>query len=172
MTSIAEHIRTVDHVAIAVPDLAAVTPLYVDALGATFIGGGQNPINGLRIVHLQLPGLKLELLAPFRPDSLISAGLAERGPGLHHITFLVDDLPATIDAWSEAGVRAVGTNLSSPHWQETFLRPQDTGGALLQFVATTRDWTTPTTEYTLADVLAGRVEYRDHVPCVRGTTTP
>lgn len=166
MVPVAQHIRTVDHVAIAVPDLAAAIPLYMDALGGTFIGGGQNPLNGLRIVHLQLPGLKLELLAPFRSDSLISAGLAERGPGLHHITFLVDDLPATVDAWAEAGLRTVGTNLSSPHWQETFLRPQDTGGALLQFVATTRDWTTPTTEYTLADVLAGRVEYRDNVPCL------
>ena len=167
MTSPAERVRVVDHVGIAVPDLAAAVSLYVDALGAQFVGGGQNPLNGLRLVHLKLPGLKVELLAPTRGDSIISAGLAERGPGLHHITLLVDDLPATIEAWSERGLRTVGTNLSSPNWQETFLRPQDTFGALLQFVTTARDWNTPTTEFTLDDVLAGRVEYRDHVPCLR-----
>jgi methylmalonyl-CoA epimerase len=162
-----DRIRTVDHVGIAVPDIAAAAPLYVDALGAQFLGGGQNPVNGLRVVHLKLPGLKLELLAPTREDSIISPALAERGPGLHHITFLVDDLPSTIDAWAEHGLRTVGDDLSSPNWQEAFLRPQDTFGALLQFVATARDWNTPTSEYTLADVLAGRVEFRDYVPCLR-----
>lgn len=167
MSSVADHIRQVDHVATALPDIAAAVPLFCDALGAGFIGGGDNPLNGLRIVHLQLPGMKVELLAPLREDSILSRGLAEKGPGLHHITFFVDDLPATIDAWAERGLTTVGTELAAPNWQETFLRPHDTFGALLQFVQTTRDWSTPTRDYALDDVLSGRVQWRDHIPCLR-----
>lgn len=166
MSSVTEHVQHVDHVAIALPDIAAAVPLFCDALGARFISGGDNPLNGLRVVHLKLPGMKLELLAPLREDSIISAGLAEHGPGLHHVTFFVDNLPATIAAWEEHGLRTVGTDLSSEAWQETFLRPQDTFGALLQFVQTTRDWNTPTRDFGLEDVLAGRVEWRDHTPCL------
>jgi methylmalonyl-CoA epimerase len=164
----ADHIERVDHVAIALPDVAAALPLVRDILGASFIAGGDNPLNGMRIVHFQLRGLKLELLAPLREDSLISPFLGERGPGLHHITFFVDDLRATVAAWEEHGLRAVGTELSSSVWKETFLRPQDAFGTLLQFVETTRDWSTPTRDFALEDVLAGRVQWRDFVPCLTG----
>jgi methylmalonyl-CoA epimerase len=166
VSGVAPRIQRVDHVALALPDIAPAVPLFCDALGATFIAGGDNPLNGLRTVHLQLPGMKLELLAPIGEHSILTRGLAERGPGLHHITFFVDDLAATIDAWSQQGVSTVGTNDSQPNWQETFLRPTDTFGALLQFVQTTRDWSTPTTEFGIDDVLAGRVQWRDHVPCL------
>lgn len=165
-TPVSERIQRVDHVAIAVPDIAAAMPLFGDALGGGFIAGGDNPINGLRLVHLQLPGMKLELLAPLRPDSILSAHLAERGPGLHHITFVVDDLAATIHAWNDRGLSTVGTSDTSPNWMETFLRPRDTFGALLQFVQTARDWSTPTTDFGIDEVLAGRVQWRDHVPCL------
>ncbi|HEX4108173.1 MAG TPA: VOC family protein [Solirubrobacteraceae bacterium] len=163
---VADHIERVDHVAIALPDIAAALPLVRDGLGAGFIAGGDNPLNGLRVVHFQLPGMKLELLAPLREDSLISEHLAEHGAGLHHITIFVDDLPATIDAWDEQGMRTVGTELGSSVWKETFLHPADTFGALLQFVQTTRDWTTPTRDFDLQDVLAGRVQWKDFTPCL------
>ena len=149
------------------PDIAAAVPLFCDVLGATFIAGGDNDDTGTRLLHLQLPAMKLELLAPLREDSLTGPILRERGPGLHHITIFVDDLPATVGAFDAAGLRTTGTDDSSEVWQETFLRPRDTFGALLQFVKTTRDWNTPTRDVALEDVLAGRVVWREYVPCLR-----
>jgi methylmalonyl-CoA/ethylmalonyl-CoA epimerase len=89
---------TVDHVAIAVPSIEHAIPLFRDALGGEFLCGGDNDETGIRLVHLRLPGLKLELMQPLRPDSFLQRHLEKRGPGLHHLTFLVDDVALTVGA--------------------------------------------------------------------------
>jgi methylmalonyl-CoA/ethylmalonyl-CoA epimerase len=163
----AARIQKVDHVAIAVPDMAEAMPLFRDALGGRFISGGDNDETGLRLMHLMLPGFKLELLAPLRKDSIVSESLARRGPGFHHMTFFVDDVLATSDDFEASGFRTTGTDVSSANWSETFVRPSDSFGALLQFVSTTREWDVPARDFELEDVLGGRVVWRDYLACLR-----
>ena len=165
--SAADRITKVDHVAIVVPDMAAAMPLFRDTLGGKFVSGGDNDGTGIRLVHLMLPGFKLELMAPLREDSIVASSLARRGPGFHHVTFFVDDVLKTVDALEASGFTTTGTDISSENWSETFLRPAETFGALLQFVATTREWNVPTRDFELEDVLAGRIVWRDFVPCIR-----
>lgn len=162
-----DRIRKVDHVAILLEDMAEAIPLFRDTLGGRFIAGGDNDDTGVRLMHLMLPGFKLELMQPLRDDSLVSRSLETRGPGFHHMTFFVDDVLATVDALEGDGFRTTGTATDSANWSETFLRPSDTFGALLQFVATSREWDVPTRDYELEDVLAGRVVWRDFVSCLR-----
>jgi methylmalonyl-CoA/ethylmalonyl-CoA epimerase len=162
-----EHIAKVDHVAIALESIADSVPLFLDALGATFLTGGDNDETGIRLVHLQLPGLKLELLQPLRDDSILSASLGAHGPGFHHMTFFVDDVARTVAALEADGFPTTGTNLSQETWMETYIRPRASFGALLQFVSSTRTWGVPTTDFTLDDVLAGEVVWRDHLACLR-----
>jgi methylmalonyl-CoA/ethylmalonyl-CoA epimerase len=167
----ADRISRVDHVAIALESVADAIPLFCGALGATFLTGGDNDETGIRLVHLQLPGLKLELLSPLRDDSLLAASLARRGPGFHHMTFFVDDVPQTVALLEADGFPTTGTDVSSPSWSETFLRPTASFGALLQFVSSTRTWGVATQDFTLDDVLAGRIVWRDFLACVRGEAT-
>jgi methylmalonyl-CoA/ethylmalonyl-CoA epimerase len=167
MTPAGKQIKKVDHVAIALEDMAAALPLFRDALGGKFLAGGDNDETGIRLMHLMLPGFKLELMQPLRANSIVSRNLEARGPGFHHMTFFVDDVPATVDALENGGFRTTGTAVDSVNWQETFLRPADTFGALLQFVATPREWDLPTRDYELEDVLQGRVVWRDFVACLR-----
>lgn len=164
--SLAGQIQKVDHVGLVVPSVADAVPLVRDVLGARFIAGGDNHGTGVRIVHFALPGLKIELLAPLRVDSLVSDHLDRRGPGFHHMTFFVDDVPTTVDLLAEAGYAAVGTSTGNPRWSEAYLSPKDTFGTLLQFVATTRRWDVPAEEYDLTDVLAGRVVWKDWIACL------
>jgi methylmalonyl-CoA/ethylmalonyl-CoA epimerase len=162
---VAQRISHVDHVGIAVPSIEAAAPLYVDVLGGELLSGGDNLATGLRLVHLRFPGFKLELMESRRPDSLIAPWLERSGPGLHHITFFVDDIPRTVGALEAAGVRTVGTATASANWSETFLHPADTGGPLLQMVASARRWDVREEGFDLADVLAGRIIWDDFVPC-------
>jgi catechol 2,3-dioxygenase-like lactoylglutathione lyase family enzyme len=69
---LAGQIQKVDHIGVLVPDVAEAVPLVRDLLGARFLSGGDNPTTGVRLVHFALPGLKVELLAPLRADSLVS----------------------------------------------------------------------------------------------------
>lgn len=80
---------------------------------------------------------------------------------------MVDDVLTTEDALQAEGWQTTGTDVSSAAWSETFLRPAQTFGALLQFVSTDKDWTTPTEQYDLEDVLSGRMVWRDYVACLR-----
>ena len=98
-------IRKVDHVAIAVASIAETVPLFCDTLQGEFIAGGDNDDTGIRLVHLRLPGFKLELMQPLRADSFLQRHLDERGPGFHHMTFFVDDLRTT---GMRASTRPVG----------------------------------------------------------------
>jgi methylmalonyl-CoA epimerase len=164
---IGRRIQKIDHVAVATMDMPEAAALFVGVLGATLIAGGDNDLTGIRLMHLSCGGFKIELMQPLRDDSLIAPRLTKYGPGFHHLTFMVDDLPETIEDLAVAGVGTVGTNLASPNWRESFLAPRQTFGTLLQMVDTARRWDVPTTSYSIEDVLNGRVVWNDYVDCLR-----
>lgn len=83
----------VNHIAIAVPDLAAATAAYRDTLGAAVSQPQALPEHGVTVVFVELPNTKVELLQPLGDTSPIAAFL-EKNPsgGMHHICYDVDDI--------------------------------------------------------------------------------
>jgi methylmalonyl-CoA/ethylmalonyl-CoA epimerase len=163
-------VRRFDHVAVAVRDIRKALDLYVGLLGARFVLGGDNDETGNRIIHLTLGGFKVELMQPLRPDTVLARTIDRRGEGFHHITMVVGDLQETVDSFEAAAIELVGTDLTNSTWRETFVRPRDAGGALLQLVTTDRDWSRPVDGIQVDDVLAGRVAFEDAWPCWRRRT--
>jgi methylmalonyl-CoA/ethylmalonyl-CoA epimerase len=124
-----------DHVAHAVPSIRAVLPLYRDLLGGRATVGGINPWGGHLAVHFEFPhGATIELIQPAREDSPSVGAFLQRSPrgGLHHLTFKVPSLEATLEQITAAGFHPFGTMLGDPGWQETYLHPRETGGVLIQ----------------------------------------
>ena len=157
------NVQRVDHVAIAVADLRPAVALFTGVFGAEFIHGGDDPRIDIRTVQLRMPpGIKIELMTPTSPDSYLQAFIDKRGQGFHHMTVFVDDVVQTIDDLTAAGVETVDTDLTHTAWRETFLRPSQ-GFGLIQVIDTDADWSTPATDYTLEDVLEGKVVWQDHV---------
>lgn len=157
-------VKRIDHIAIAVADLQPALTLFHDILGGELVHGGDDPKLDIRTVQLRLPvGIKVELMTPTSPTSYLRAFIDKKGGGFHHMTIMVDDVEQAIEEVTGAGVQLVDTDLSHPRWRETFTRPSQ-GFGLLQIVDSVGDWSTPTTEYTLEDVLAGRVVWgEDHM---------
>ena len=164
---IGSRVQRLDHVAISVDDMAAAHELFVRLLGGTFVNGGDNQETGVRLVHVAVGGGMVELMQPLREDSLLARDIGRRGTGLHHLTFVVDDLPCTIDDLAALDVAVTGAKMQPAHWREAFLPPRTTFGALLQLVDTDLDWHTPTADYCFDDVLAGRVQWVDAIACLR-----
>jgi len=129
-------IGRLNHVAIAVPDLAAATALYRDTLGATVSAPQAEPEHGVTVVFIELPNTKLELLEPLGEGSPI-AGFLDKNPGggIHHICYEVDDILAARDRLTEGGARVLGSGepkIGAHGKPVLFLHPKDFSGTLVE----------------------------------------
>jgi methylmalonyl-CoA/ethylmalonyl-CoA epimerase len=125
-----------NHVAIAVPNLAAATATYRDTLGASVTAPQALPEHGVTVVFIDLGNTKVELLEPLGGSSPISAFL-EKNPsgGMHHVCYEVDDIIAARDRLKTAGARVLGdgTPKIGAHGKPVlFLHPKDFSGTLVE----------------------------------------
>ena len=129
-------IGRLNHVAIAVPDLAAACAQYRETLGAQVSEPVDQPAHGVTVVFVALANTKIELLHPLGENSPIAAFL-ERNPagGMHHLCFEVDDIPAARDRLVAAGARVLGDGepKTGAHDKPVlFLHPKDFSGTLIE----------------------------------------
>ena len=101
-------IRWLDHTAIAVHSIEDALPFYRDVLGGDPQELSHSPNNGFSALTLRYPhGGGIELITPLGPSGFVHDFLARRGEGVHHITFLVNDLRAAVAEAKAAGLRVV-----------------------------------------------------------------
>lgn len=125
-----------NHVAIAVPDLAAGTAVYRDTLGARVSQPQPEPAHGVTVVFVELPNTKVELLEPLGENSPIKAFL-EKNPsgGIHHVCYEVADIIAARDRLKAEGARVLGDGepkIGAHGKPVLFLHPKDFSGTLLE----------------------------------------
>jgi methylmalonyl-CoA/ethylmalonyl-CoA epimerase len=129
-------IGRLNHVAIAVRDLAAASALYRDTLGADVSAPLQVPEHGVTVVFITLPNTKIELLEPLGANSPIARFL-EKNPdgGMHHICYEVDDIVAARDRLKQGGARVLGNGepkIGAHGKPVLFLHPKDFSGTLIE----------------------------------------
>lgn len=156
-------IRQVDHICLAVRDADRACRLFIDVMGGSFVGGGDNPALGVRAVQIKMGRIKVELLQPLEPGGYLDRYIDKHGEGFHHITMYVDDVAATDAALNEAGYGTVDLSTDRYDWKETFLRPSSAFGALIQLSTPSDPWPDQIPGITLQDVLQGRVQVLDNV---------
>jgi methylmalonyl-CoA/ethylmalonyl-CoA epimerase len=129
-------IGRLNHVAIAVRDIAAASRVYRNTLGAEVSDAVPQPEHGVTTVFITLPNTKIELLEPFGADSPIAKFL-ERNPdgGIHHLCYEVDDIISARDRLTGEGARVLGngTPKIGAHGKPVlFLHPKDFCGTLVE----------------------------------------
>ena len=129
-------IGRLNHVAIAVPDLAAAAATYRDTLGAKVSAPMDLPEHGVTVVFVELPNTKIELLHPLGDNSPIKKFLESNPAGVvHHLSFDVDDIIAARDRLKAAGKRVLGDGEPKTGAHGTpvlFLHPKDFNGTLVE----------------------------------------
>ena len=96
-----------DHIGIAVADLEASLKFFRDALGLHVEPPEDVASQSVRAQFISTGPSSLELLQATAPDSPIAKFLAQRGPGLHHITLKVDDIRAALARLRERDIRLI-----------------------------------------------------------------
>jgi len=84
-------------------------------------------------------GGRIEVLEPRGPDGFVHRFLAQRGPGVHHVTFKVPSLRAACARAAARGCEIVGYDDSRAAWQEAFLHPKQAQGIVVQMVESAGD---------------------------------
>jgi len=129
-------IGRLNHVAIAVPNLEQAAEGYRSKLGAQVSPPQAEPDHGVRVVFIELPNTKIELLEPLGPNSPINSFL-ERNPagGMHHLCYEVDDIKAARDQLVASGARVLGNGepkIGAHGKPVLFLHPKDFSGTLVE----------------------------------------
>ena len=126
----------VNHIAIAVPDLAAAAESYRSTLGASVTEPQTLPEHGVTVVFVTLANTKVELLEPIGETSPIAAFLAKNpSGGMHHICYEVEDILAARDRLKASGARVLGDGAPriGAHGKPVlFLHPKDFNGTLIE----------------------------------------
>jgi methylmalonyl-CoA/ethylmalonyl-CoA epimerase len=129
-------IGRLNHVAIAVKDLAAATAVYKNALGASLTEPTAQPEHGVTVVFVTLPNTKIEFLEPLGENSPIAKFL-EKNPdgGIHHLCYEVEDIIAARDQLKAQGARVLGDGnpkIGAHGKPVLFLHPKDFCGTLTE----------------------------------------
>ena len=130
-------IGRLNHVAIAVRDIAKAAEVYRDTLGAEVSADVPQPEHGVTTVFITLPNTKIELLEPLGENSPIAKFL-ERNPdgGIHHVCYEVDDILRRARHAQARRARACSATANpkiGAHGKPVlFLHPKDFCGTLVE----------------------------------------
>ena len=129
-------VRELHHLSIVVPSIATSLPFYRDTLGLT-----PGPVRELadqqvRVVFLEAPNTRIELIEPTDALSGVARFLAERGkPTLHHLCFVVEDLRLALAALAQRGVELIDREPRTGALGDVaFLHPRASDGVLIELI--------------------------------------
>lgn len=122
-----------DHVGIAVKSLEDALALYRRLMD---FQEKRTEVQSQKVKMALVPvgDIYLELLEPTTPDSNVAKFISERGEGLHHIAFEVDDIEASMREYKEEGFRFIYEKPVEGKFGSlvNFIVPKDTGRVLVE----------------------------------------
>jgi len=129
-------IGRLNHVAIAVRDIAQAAKIYRDTLGADVSEKVPQPEHGVSTVFITLPNTKIELLEPLGDNSPIAKFLEKNSDGgIHHVCYEVSDIRSARDKLKAQGARVLGDGepkIGAHGKPVLFLHPKDFCGTLVE----------------------------------------
>jgi len=125
--------KRLEHIGIAVEDLEAAEKIFGEVLGSPSYKREEVLGEAVLTSFFEAGGSKVELLVPTSEDSAIAKHLKQRGAGLHHVAFYVDDLDAELARLTAKGYRVVtGPKPGADNKRIAFLHPSDTAKVLIE----------------------------------------
>ena len=129
--------RGIHHLGVAVDDLDEAVETYSRLFGALLEHRETVPDQGVEAAAMRVGESRVELLASLGEDTAVGKFLANRGPGMHHVAYEVDDVRTTL-----AHLSANGAELVDPEprrgvygLEVAFVHPSSLHGVLAEVVS-------------------------------------
>lgn len=127
--------KKIDHIGIVVDSIEKYLPVYTDILGMEFLRNEDMPEYQSKICFLQCGDVLIELLEPYGPCYNMTF-LQERGGGISHICYEVDDIESCHREMKEQNIPLM-TDISTGAGNSKifFSQAEPMGNVLTEFVA-------------------------------------
>ncbi|NMC86259.1 MAG: methylmalonyl-CoA epimerase [Anaerolineaceae bacterium] len=123
----------INHIAVVVPDIDEALKFWRDALGIAVDHVEDVPSQKSTVAFLPVADTEVELVKPTAPDTGAAKFLAERGGGMHHLCFEVDDVAGMLADLKAKGIRLINEEpIELPGRKMAFIHPKSTGGVLIE----------------------------------------
>jgi methylmalonyl-CoA/ethylmalonyl-CoA epimerase len=125
-----------DHVGIAVTDLAAARDFYEQTLGLEVAHEEVLADQGVHELLFRSGDAFVQLVAPLAPDTPVGRFLARRGEGVHHVGYLVPDVATAVRELRASGIEVVdpAPRTGSGGSVVAFVHPKSMRGVLVELV--------------------------------------
>ena len=129
--------RGIHHLGVAVEDLDAAVETYRELFGAELEHRETVPDQGVEAAALLIGDGRVELLASLGDETPVGKFLAKRGPGMHHVAYEVDDLPAELGRLARQGAELIDEHPRRGLYglQVAFVHPDAVHGVLSELVS-------------------------------------
>jgi methylmalonyl-CoA epimerase len=126
----------IDHVAIAVRDLDAAVAWYAEMFGASVAHREIIERDGVEEALLKVADSYIQLLTPISEQSPVAKYLDQRGEGIHHVGYRVDDCGAALETLKAHGTRVIDEEPrpGSRGTTVAFVHPKGAFGTLIELV--------------------------------------
>ena len=123
----------IHHVAVVLPEIEGALGFWQGALGLPLAGVEDVPSQKAAVAFLPAGESEVELVKPLDADTGLAKFLADKGPGLHHICFEVDDIDEMLRDLQARGVRLINPSaLALPGRKAAFIHPKAANGVLVE----------------------------------------
>lgn len=122
------------HVAVATDSLERHVSIFEDLFGFKAAPPEVNPTNNFNLAFVDVLNADIEFLQPLDKNSPISKFLERRGPGIHHICLLVDDIDEALAELKAKNVKLIDEKprVGAAGSRIAFIHPESTGGILIE----------------------------------------
>lgn len=131
------NVRGIHHLGVAVDDLDEALDTYARLFGAQLEHRATVPDQGVEAAAVLVGDSRVELLAPTGDDTPVGKFLANRGPGMHHVAYEVDDLSAALSSLTSEGVELIDATPREGLFglEVAFVHPDSVHGVLAEVVS-------------------------------------
>lgn len=127
----------IDHIGVAVEDIDDALSLYAEKFEMAIQHRETVEAQGVEAVLLEIGDSHVELMRPLGPDTPVGKFIENRGVGMHHVAYRVDDVAAELARLKARGLELIDETprIGIRNSTVAFIHPKSAGGVLVELVA-------------------------------------
>ena len=129
-------LEKIDHIGIAVKDIEQAIRLYKESFGIEPSLVYESEYTKAKIAFFPVGDVKIELIQPTNPESVMAKFLEKKGEGIHHVSFKVKDVDQSLVEMEKRGIQLIDKKSRKVRDNERvgFLHPKSTNGVLFELI--------------------------------------